>query len=268
MCLHLLSGTDALGENELHGRLVQILRLLQTAGQLDASAQEQSVYHNSSLTLRPRLTLKPVQDVVNNLAESILSSQHSFSVRTTFIQIVSATSSTGGQRPEKILDLAFSELEASRSWSAASRRLPSAENYIAATFALALLHDPRSTSLILGGLSTPFLEVQRKTLDYLVQEAQKEDLESQTFLQNFESTVLGLALSDSEASECRVSSLTLLEKMDWSGDVKIGEVLRSLMESHSSTVIVPLRDALLPFIGKLVSVVSTFFPVVDLRIAS
>lgn len=240
---------------------MQVLRLLEASGSLTASnlSTRESV---DSLSVVFALTpSSPVHGKIETLASSLLDRRHSFAVRTTFFSIARVCASSHSYRSSAILDLAHAELEASRSWPQHLSHLPSAENFVAAAFLLALTYEPTSTTLVAAGLAAPFLEVQRLALAHLDVDSDAPSQELQSLRRELLPSLLQLAESENDASECRITAIELLTKLEWSAeDVSVQDTIEVLLKQHSSTVIVPLREALLPLIAKLVSTVSEWSP--------
>lgn len=194
---------------------------------------------------------------VESLALPLLERHHSFAVRTTYLSIARVCANYHFYRSSSLLDLVHQELDASRSWPQSLSHLPSAENFVAAAFLLALTYEPTDSILVAAGLSAPFLEVQRLALAHLDVDnpAPSEDIKA--LRRTLGPSLLALAESENDASECRITAIELLTRSEWSEvDAGLRETVALLLKQYSSTVIVPLREALLPLISKLVSIVS------------
>jgi hypothetical protein len=193
---------------------------------------------------------------IEALATPLLARHHSFAARTTYLSIARVCASSHAHRSASILDLVHLELEASRSWPQHLSHLPSAENFVAAAFLLALTYEPTEATLVAAGLSAPFLEVQRLALAHLDLENESPSDEIRSLRRALVSQLLALAESEKGASECRITAIELLTRSEWSkDDERLEETIALLLKQHASTVIVPLKEALLPLISKLVSTV-------------
>ena len=191
------------------------------------------------------------------MAVALLDRRRSFAVRTTFLSIARVCASSHTYHSSSILDLAHTELDASRSWPQHLSHLPSAENFVAAAYLLALTYEPFNVSLVAAGLAAPFLEVQRLALAHLQADEEAPSADLQSLRQDLLPSLVALAESDTAASECRITAIEVLTKSEWTTEVgQLQETVELLLKQHSSTVIVPLREALLPLIAKLVTSVS------------
>lgn len=152
----------------------------------------------------------------------------------------------------RLYKTAHQELEASRSWTSTSH-LPSAENFITACFSLVLLYDPSSTTLITTGLVSPFLSIQKETLDYLEATTREGSVSEE-----IAPSLIDLALSETSATECRVQAIGLLSSSDMviTSAEEDDTLISELISIHLLSVIVPLREALVPWIAHLISQVS------------
>ncbi|SCV70448.1 BQ2448_1842 [Microbotryum intermedium] len=226
VCIDLLAEIDTLGENETHGRLVQLLRLLEASAPL--SSEDGSAIFSRVVALSPVL----------------LARHHSFSVRTAYLNIARVCAVSHGQTSSAILELAHDELDSTRSWGQRVVHLPSAENFVAAAFSLILVYEPSLPSILIGGLAAPFLEVQRLALTHL---KAHPELHASVF-----SSVLDFALSEKAASECRIWAIQILTITKWDPkSAQLDEMAELLTRQWETTKIVPLREALLPLLAKL-----------------
>ncbi|KAI5474356.1 DNA polymerase gamma subunit 1 [Pseudohyphozyma bogoriensis] len=232
VCLGLLDGVETCPQNEIHGRLVQVLRLLEGSGPL--SGAEVPAFFSK----------------IDSLTTELLEPRHSFAVRTSFLSITRVCSITSGYRSSAILERAYIVLEGSRSAPPSAQHLPSSENHVTAAFLFALAHSPSSASLISAGLESHLLEVQRNALSQL----ELTDGDHQALLLETKPSLIGLASSSTVAAECRIMALNLLQESQWSTSDSCEALAVKLLEEHSTSPIVPLREALLPVIARLVSV--------------
>lgn len=236
---------------------MQVLRLLEASGPL-ASSDLTARQSATTAYERDRLiSFMSVHAKLESLASILLDRRHSFAVRTTFLSIARVCASSHAYRSAAILDLAHTELDASRSWPQHLSHLPSAENFVAAAFVLAVTYEPADATLVAAGLAAPFLEVQRLALAHLEADNESPSTELQSLRIKLLPSLLTLTESETEASECRITAIELLTRSEWSAEAgQLKETIALLIKQHSSTVIVPLREALLPLIAKLVSLVS------------
>ena len=232
VCVRLLGKVEGCKENELHGRLVQVLRLLQAAG--------------------PGLTEPAgVHAALTALAPALLSERHSYAVRTTFLDCVRVLVSVHGFAPAEVLSAARAGFADSASWPRERMHVPSAENFVAATFTLALaaasagqLAGAEVEALLAAGLGSRFLEVQRAALTWL---GQAQGARVKAALQD---KLAQLAVAAEHASECRIGAMGLVEGVP--GGVEAGELVGRLVEQRERTVLVPEREALLPLVARIV----------------
>ncbi|KAM0786330.1 hypothetical protein ACM66B_001803 [Microbotryomycetes sp. NB124-2] len=240
VCVDILSDLEGKTENEMHGKLVQVLRVLQAAGPLPLS--DLSQLHGS----------------IEKLAPMLLDGKHSFAVGATLFDIARICATLQGYRPTVVLEHAYKELESARSWPRRAAHLPSAENFVAAAFSLALLDDNNMETLLRAGLASPFLEVQRRAL------ALSETAPTST-LQGLKADLLKLASADEAASECRIAALEQLLRVSWDDDSAELESNKTLLlERRERTAIVPLREALLPLIARMANATKSASEALDL----
>lgn len=155
----------------------------------------------------------------------------------------------------RLYKTAHQELEAARSWPIATSYLPSAENFITACFLLALLYDPSSSTLLLAGLASPFLSIQKETLDFLESTANGGSVED-----DIAPGLIELAMNPTEASECRIQAMKLLANSNLriTNDQEDDTLIAELISIVLLTVIVPISEALLPWIAHLIAQVRLF----------
>ena len=177
---------------------------------------------------------------------TLLASNHSFAVRTTFLNIACVVTRTTPHRSVPLLNAAHAALDASRSWPQTTSHLPSAENFVTAAFNLALLYDPTDSTLLVAGLAAPFLEIQRAALAHLQEQGSVEGVVE---------SLLALANGSKEAAECRISAIEVLTECEWTEDPRVGELFEGFTKVRGETVIVPLREALLPLLARLADAV-------------
>ncbi|KAK4700043.1 thyroid adenoma-associated protein, partial [Phenoliferia sp. Uapishka_3] len=226
--IELLTGVQDCKENELHGRLVGALRLLEGSIAISSSA---------------------LNTLIENLAPSILDRRHSYPVRSTFFNIARVN----GQRSPQTFELAHAVLEESRSWDSNVSHLPGAETLVTAAFQFALTCDSDPKNLLAEGLETPFLSVQRAALAHISPvEGEEVSICAAKLSDSLRGSLIRLATSDQEASESRITALDLLVKANWKAeDEGVENVLVTLRKQHAETVIVPLREALLPLVARV-----------------
>ncbi|KAK4050266.1 hypothetical protein OIV83_003587 [Microbotryomycetes sp. JL201] len=227
VCVEILSEVPGKDENEIHGRLVQVLRVLQAAGPL------------------PHSDLSSLHRAIEDLAPVLLNGKHSFAVGATLFDIARICATLHGFEPSAILEHAYAELDHARMWPRRTAHLPSAENFVAAAFSLALLDDGNMMMLLEAGLASPFLEVQRRALA-------KAEAVSRITLESIKQSLLRLALAEDVASECRIVALEQLLNVTWDDETSVLDTNKALLiDRRRRTAIVPLREALLPLIARL-----------------
>ena len=116
-----------------------------------------------------------------------------------------------------------------------------------------LLYEP-SPVLLSAEIQSKFLSVQRESLAYLA------SVECpRTLLKALSSELLDMAHKEDEAGECRIAAIELLGSLSLlptiEGDKGMHEMMWFLLERYQSSVIVPLKEALLPLIARLVALV-------------
>lgn len=229
------------------------LRLLEGSAPLSATEATLGESVRRPQPPAPLTTTTSVNTRIDNLAPSLLLRHHSFAVRTTFLNLARVNLLSNGHRSISVFELAHSELDASRSWDTTVTHLPSAENFVASAFLFALAFTPAAPTLVASGLATPLLSVQRAALAHLSTEG---DLPSAKFLEELRPALVKLAVTEAEASECRIAALEILVDVEWSKDeAGLPALVELLGAQHRDTVIVPLREALLPLIAKLADTV-------------
>jgi hypothetical protein len=155
----------------------------------------------------------------------------------------------------RLYKTAHQELEASRSWPTTTSYLPSAENFVTACFLLALLYDPSSNTLLLAGLASPFLSIQKETLDFLRTSVNGGSIEDQ-----IAPGLIELAMDPAQAQDCRIQAMKLLANSDLriTNDQEDDTLISELISIHLLTVIVPISQVLLPWIAHLIAQVRLF----------
>lgn len=238
MSLEILADVESCTENEIHGRLVQVLRLLECSGPLGLIEQE-------SLHAR-----------IDALSASLLHQRHSFSVRATYLDIARVFTTLSALRSSALFDTVHLELDRSRSWASATAHLPSAENFVTALYLFALRYEPSTFLTLTSGLQSTFLSVQREALAHV--ESISTTSDGLTILETLTETLLSLALDENVGSECRILAIDLMAKATLELLSDPAAVCERLISRHTDTVIVPLKEALLPLIARLVSLVRYF----------
>lgn len=161
-----------------------------------------------------------------------------------------------GHRAPAIFELAHAALDESRTWDSNVAHLPGAESFVASAFLFALAFDPSSKVLIGAGLATPLLSVQRAALSHLSPEEDDQPKAATQLSNELRPTLVKLAVSNLEASESRIAALEILVGAPWSADdEELPALLVTLSKQHAETVIVPLREALLPLVARLADTV-------------
>ncbi|GAA5899201.1 hypothetical protein JCM6882_009282 [Rhodosporidiobolus microsporus] len=242
LLLDLERSLSELGSNELHGRLLQVQSLLEGAEVLegDEARRVSDIYIRLSASILPPLPLD----------SSALRPLHPFAVLDAFLSIslrlpfvLSLCDATAPS------SLAASYLVHAESWDQSAYHLPSAEEFLRASWlaahaaAQADEDRRRRRSLIVGGLNGRSIEVKRAALEALetaLAEAVEED-------STVGATLLRVVLSGKEAGDVRVSAAERLLSPRLSQVAKGS--FAALKELYENTPIVPLREAVLPVLA-------------------
>lgn len=184
------------------------------------------------------------------LTSQFLNERHSFAVRTTFFSIVRQASLRHGYESAPLMADVGSILDSARLWSSTSAHLPSAENFVTAAYALALLHAGTAPRFMEDGLTSPFIEVQRLTMNHLLAQAAESPLSAMPT--ELIQCLISLAQADDAASELRISAVDLVANTPADlNTFRSDEMFAAFLRLKQSIVIVPLQEALLPLIARL-----------------
>ncbi|KAK4051970.1 hypothetical protein OIO90_004500 [Microbotryomycetes sp. JL221] len=261
ICVDILSQVESQDENEVHGKLVQVLRVLQATGPLPSS------------------DLTQLHASVDRLAPLLDDGKHSFAVGATIFDIARLCFSLHGYKSTLIIERAYERLDQTRLIGSGSinAHLPSAENYVAAAFSLVLIVDQDNRQTLLrAGMSSRFLEVQRRALNYFNNVVNDDDDDDNNnkeeqhvtnkieLLLTLKQDLIKLVLDEQVASECRIMGLDQLVQIDDWNDTPLETLLSSLLQIRQNSRIVPLREALLPLIAKVADAAGTSETVLEL----
>ncbi|GAA5824054.1 hypothetical protein JCM11251_001502 [Rhodosporidiobolus azoricus] len=235
-----------LSSNELHGRLLQVLSLLEGAVLLEGDEAQRvcEIY----LRLCPSILPSVPAD------SSPLRPQHPFAVLTSFLSIsLRLPINVPGTNSPSVGSLAAAYLDHAESWDQSAYHLPSTEEFLHASWLVAYTTSSyhatwqrgRRQALIVGGLNGRSIEVKRAALEALETELLVVDEEDDT--SSIKETLLRVILSEKEAGDVRVSAADLLSSPRLSSGVK-GNFL-ALKKLYERTPIVPLREAVLPLVA-------------------
>ena len=191
------------------------------------------------------------------LSTPLLSPRHSFSTRTTYVSILRVFAILTSLRPPALNDKIHAELDLTRSWSISTAHLPSAENFVTALYLLALLYDPTNPILLSAGINSNFLSIQRETMAHLASIAGTTD--GIAVLESVSESLLAIALKEDEAGECRIAAIELLAGTSLlrtcEGVSGMRGLIGVLLERYRGSMIVPLKEALLPLIARFIALV-------------
>ncbi|BGP49684.1 hypothetical protein JCM10450v2_005589 [Rhodotorula kratochvilovae] len=232
----LLGGIEAdlvsLSVNELHGRLVQVQRLLEANVALSGEEEEQvsAIY----LRLVPSI-LPPVAS-----AREPLRPQVPYAVLSAFLHIALRLPSSLSPPSSPLAPLALSYLSQAESWAPEAYHLPSAEEFLRSAWRV-LYASSASTAeqlaLAKAGLQARSIEVQRAALAALET--------SGTQAEPAADLLARVVLDEKYAGDVRVAAAELLRALPGAGAAEYGALARL----HAETPIVPLREAVLPVLA-------------------
>ncbi|GAA5977823.1 hypothetical protein JCM11641_006083 [Rhodosporidiobolus odoratus] len=236
---------ERLSANEVHGRLLQVLSLLEGAKAMEGDHEKRvsAVYTRLGSSLLP-----PVP------ANGACRPRQPFAILATFYSIsLRLPSVLSSCTPDSPATRAAAYLAQAERWQTSAYHLPSAEEFLrtcwkTAFAAASLEHDDapvrrrRRRALAIAGLNGRSIEVKRTALEELaadlaVSAEGEEDLETASALLQF-------VLNGAEAGDVRVKAAELLTSSSLSGS-KLDH-FADLLRLHGETPIVPLREAVLP----------------------
>ncbi|GAA5998529.1 tRNA methylation protein TRM732 [Rhodotorula paludigena] len=228
---------DGLEVDELHGRLVQTLRLLNGFAVLSGE-DEQRV---SAIYLRLLSSILPPTATL----DQPLRPPYPYAISSTFLLISLRLPSSLSDSP--LSDLALSYLAQAESWTSAAYHLPSPEEFLRSCWQVvhaAAVSPEERFALLKAGLTGRSLEVKRAALDEL-------EIAAPTFEPAaVASLVIRVVLDDKQAGDVRVRAAEIAHSVP-SLDGCEAEY-EALVRLYSSTRIVPLREAVLPVLAGLV----------------
>ncbi|GAA5841760.1 hypothetical protein JCM9279_003095 [Rhodotorula babjevae] len=220
--------------DELHGRLVQVQRLLEANVLLADTMQEQvsAVY----LRLVPSI-LPPSATTSTPLRPTV-----PYAILSAFLLIALRLPSTLSSPSSPLADLALSYLSQAESWVGEAYHLPSAEEFLRSSwqvlFASAAPVDEQ-VALAKGGVQARSIEVQRAALAALQELG--DDARPATEL------LTSIVLDGKYAGDVRVQAAELVRAV--AGAAPDSTSYDALATLHEETPIVPLREAVLPLLA-------------------
>lgn len=107
-------------------------------------------------------------------------------------------------------------------------------------------------------MASPYLSVQRHALSTL--EMLSETVKGLELVQSLAEELLSLSISSTVTANCRVQALEVVSKVKLEFDAtRSTALLSAVISEYGLTSIIPLKEALLPLLGKLVAQVSFKF---------
>lgn len=170
---------------------------------------------------------------------------HSFIVQSSVLDVAYQV----GSESQVLTVRATQILNDSRKWSNRISHLPGASTLLQAAYRILITQYPDSIPLLTAGLSSPFLLLQREAIARL-------DRISIAALETMLESLFILIQCHSSSTELRILAVTLVLKCSLRKFELPSALLEGLMREHRTTLIQPLRLALLPLIVRLRSQVS------------
>lgn len=165
---------------------------------------------------------------------------HSFILKSAFLDIVCYVGSDS-----KLLTVRATQiLNDSRKWTDRIYNLPGASTLLQAAYQILIQRSPESIPLLSAGLSSPFLLLQRESIARL-------DKVNATILETMLQSLFILIQCRSSSTELRILGINLVLKCSLKELKSPIALLENLMDEHRTTLIEPLRLALLPLILRL-----------------
>ncbi|GAA6057628.1 hypothetical protein JCM3770_005003 [Rhodotorula araucariae] len=229
------SDMESLSANELHGRLVQVQRLLE-ANVILAGEEEEQV---SALYLRlvPSI-LPPAATTSEPLRPRV-----PYAVLSAFLLIALRLPSTFSTPGSHLAPLALSYLSQAESWAPEAYHLPSAEEFLRSAWRVLFASStspPEQLALAKAGLQARSIEVQRAALSAL---------ERLGAVAHSVADLLSRVVQDARyAGDVRIAAAELLRALPPRGRAGTGE-FGALARLHADTPVVPLREAVLPVLA-------------------
>ncbi|GAA6013372.1 hypothetical protein JCM8202_003123 [Rhodotorula sphaerocarpa] len=238
---------DSISANELHGRVVQVLRLLQSSPALSEFANGQVA------TVYARVVQRLLPDPASlGKRGASFRPKHPFATLAACMQIALRLEPTSV--PEAAFDVACHTLADAQDWSADAFHLPSAEEYLWACWAVVHhgVSSDRRPEVICRGLAHRSLEVRRETLKALAASPGLLNAPARSGAL-VPSALKKLLLDEAEAGDARVFAAELLQEADTSPtghpDPPPKEEFAAYLRGSKDTANVPLRQAVLPLLA-------------------
>ncbi|KPV74232.1 uncharacterized protein RHOBADRAFT_54083 [Rhodotorula graminis WP1] len=220
--------------DELHGRLVQIQRLLEANVLLPNVEEKQAsaVY----LRLVPSI-LPPTATTTAALRPTL-----PYAILSSFLLIALRLPSTLSSASSPLADLTLSYLSQAENWSAEAYHLPSAEELLRSSWQVLFASAAsvaEQVALAKGGVQARSIEVQRAALAALegLGDAARPAAE----------LLASVVLDGKYAGDVRVQAAELVRSLGGAGPASSS--YQALAELHEETPIVPLREAVLPLLA-------------------
>ncbi|GAA5880079.1 hypothetical protein JCM3774_003302 [Rhodotorula dairenensis] len=244
-CVDLLDsiGREAasLRANELHGRVVQVLRLLQSSERLDEATYYEVAHSYLRLAERVFYSTFPGCDRDGNMRL-----EHPYATLAAFMSIAPHLGSSCRNSP--LTDIAAEVLMRAQAWTDDAYHLPSAEEYLRACWSVVYhgaAEGGERLAVLQAGLVDRSLEVRREALRVIDTDLHGA-IASATALR---ATLLSLVVDEEERGDVRVSASGLLRLADRARIGRDDTVFQSLMRVYQSTRNVPLRQGVLPLVA-------------------
>ncbi|GAA5902144.1 hypothetical protein JCM8208_002487 [Rhodotorula glutinis] len=220
--------------NELHGRLVQVQRLLEANVLL--SDEEENQVSAIYLRLVPFI-LPPTATTTAPLRLTL-----PYAILSAFLLIALRLPSTLSSPSSPLADLALSYLSQAESWAVEAYHLPSAEEFLRSSWQVLFASTAsvaEQVALAKGGVQARSIEVQRAALAAL------EELGAAA--RPAAELLSSVVLDGKFAGDVRVRAAELVRTFGGAGaDPRAYQALATL---HEETPIVPLREAVLPLLA-------------------
>lgn len=249
------TGCRLIQRSQLHGRLVQIVRLLNGFAVLSGEDEQRGANFDKLLTRAKELTHdRAVSAIYLRLLSSILPPTatldqplrptYPYAILSSFLLVSLRLPSS--LRDSPLSDLALSYLSQAESWTSAAYNLPSAEEFLRSCWQVvhaAAVSPEQQFALAKAGLIGRSLEIKRAALDEL-------EIAAPTLAPAaVASVVIRVVLDDKQAGDVRVRAAEIAHSVS-SLDGCESEY-EALVRLYSSTPSVPLREAVLPVLAGL-----------------
>ncbi|GAA5990105.1 hypothetical protein JCM10908_005823 [Rhodotorula pacifica] len=244
-CIDIINsiGGDAasLSANELHGRVVQVLRLLQGSERLDDATGYEVAHVYLRLAHRIFYPTFPSEDANGDMHVS-----QPYATLAAFMSIAPHLGSSCRNSP--LTDVATRTLTGAQSWISDAYHLPSAEEYLRACWSMIFYsaeEGEEQRAVLQAGLVDRSLEVRREALR-IIETRSSDDMTGASGLRE---ALLGLVVDEQEAGDVRVAAAALLQQAAATHGEHDKEEFGLLMRVYRSTRNVPLRQGVLPLVA-------------------